>query len=65
MGTFNSIKKTQAEMKVTLSDIKQKLGNQHGVDEADKSMIWNIRKQKTTNQKNNNKKRESTNREIV
>ena len=39
-----SIKKTQAEMKVTLSDIKQKLGNQHGVDEADKSMIWNIRK---------------------
>ena len=35
MGYFNSIKKTQAEMKVTLSEIRKNLqGANHGVDEA-------------------------------
>ena len=34
-GYFNSIKKTQAEMKVTLSEIKKNLqGTNSGVDEA-------------------------------
>ena len=36
MGYFNSIKKTQAEMKVTLSEIKKNLqGTNSGVDEAE------------------------------
>ena len=49
IGYFNSIKKTQAEMKVTLSEIKKNLqGTNSGMDEAEiKSMIWNIRKKKS------------------
>ena len=48
MGYFNSIKKTQAEMKVTLSEIRKNLqGANHGVDEAKNQInIWNIRKRK-------------------
>ena len=48
-GYFNSITKTQAEMKVTLSEIKKNLqGTNSGMDEAEiKSMIWNIRKKKS------------------
>ena len=35
-GYFNGIKKTQAEMKVTLSEIKKNLqGTNNGVDEAE------------------------------
>ena len=46
---LNSIKKIQSEMKDTLIEIKNNLqGNNSKVDEAAiKSMIWNIRKQKT------------------
>ena len=59
-GYFNSIKKTQAEMKVTLSEIKKNLqGTNSGRDEAQiKSMIWNTRNKKTFNQ-NIKKKKES------
>ena len=48
IGYFNSIKKTQAEIKFTLSEIKKNLqGINSGVDKAPlKSMIWNIRKKK-------------------
>ena len=47
-GYFNTIKKTQAQMKVALSEIKKNLqGTNSGGDEAKiKSMIWNIRKKK-------------------
>ena len=38
-GYFNSIQKTQAEMKVTLSEIKKNLqGTNRGVDEAGNQM---------------------------
>ena len=42
----NKIKKTQQEMKVTLSKIKKNLqgNNQKGRKPGFKSMIWNIRK---------------------
>ena len=65
-GYFNSITKTQAEMKVTLSEIKKNLqGTNSGMDEAEiKSMIWNIRKQKIINQ-NNAKKKESKKTRIM
>ena len=56
---LNSIKKIQSEMKDTLIEIKNCLqGNNI------KSMIWNTRKQKTTNQ-NNKKKMESKKIRIV
>ena len=57
---LNSIKKIQSETKDTLSEIKNNLqGNNSRVDKPRiKPMIWNIRKQKTTNQ-NNKKKKES------
>ena len=60
---LNSIKKMQSQMKDTLIEIKNNLqGNSSRVDEPRfKSMIWNIRKQKTTNQ-NNKKKKESKNK---
>ena len=47
-GYFNSIKKTQAEMNVTLSEKKKNLqGNNSRVGEAtNKSIIWNVRKKK-------------------
>ena len=47
---FNSIKKIQSEVKATLIEIKNNLqANNSGVDEAEKSIIWNIRKQKQPN----------------
>ena len=55
---LNSIKKIQSEMKDTLIEIKNNLeGNRSRVDEAENQIyIWNIRKQKSTNQKNKKKK---------
>ena len=55
---FNSIKKIQSETKDTLIAIKNHLqGNTiEWMKLRIKSMIWNIRKQKTTNQ--NKKKKE-------
>ena len=55
---LNSIKKIQSEMKDTLIEIKNNLqGNStEWMKPRIKSMIWNIRKQKTTNQKNTKKK---------
>ena len=42
IGHFNSIKKTQAEMRVTLSEIKKNLqGTNSGVDEA-KNQIYDL-----------------------
>ena len=57
-GYFNSIKKTQAEMKVTLSEIKKNLqGTNSGWDEAENQINdLEHRKQKTTNQNNKKKK---------
>ena len=48
IGYFNSIKKTQAEMKVTLSEIRNKLQEINSeADEAKNQInIWNIRKRK-------------------
>ena len=47
IGYFNSITKTQAEMKLTLSEIKKNLqGTNSGVNEAENQIIWNIRKKK-------------------
>ena len=45
-GYVNSIKKTHAEMKVTLSEIMKNLqGINSGMDEAE-TMIWKIKKKK-------------------
>ena len=57
MGT-STAQKTQAEIKVILIEIKKSLQENNGrVDEARfKSIIWNIRKQKTTNQNKKKKK---------
>ena len=56
---LDSIKKIQLEMKDTLIEIKNNLqGNNSRVKLRIKSMIWNIREQKTTNQ-DRKKKRES------
>ena len=54
----SSIKMTQPEMKDTLIKIKNNLQrNNSRVGEAEiQSMIWNIRKQKTTKQKKRRKK---------
>ena len=62
---LDSIKKIQSETKKTLIEIKNNLqGNNSRVDESGiKSMIWNIRKQKTTNQ--NKKKNESKKMRIM
>ena len=57
-GYFNSIKKTQAEMEVTLIEIKNNLqGNNRSMDEA-KNQINNLeqKKQKNTNQNSKEKK---------
>ena len=50
---LSSIKKTQSETKDTLIEIKNNLqgNNSRGMNLRFKSMIWNIWKQKTTNQK--------------
>ena len=63
---LSSIKRIQSEIKDTLIDIKNNLqGNKvEWMKPRIKSIIWNIRKQKTTNQ-NNNKKRESKKAKIV
>ena len=49
-GDLNSIKKIQSEIKDTLIKIKNNVqGNNSRVDEAENQpMIWNIRKQNTT-----------------
>ena len=62
---LNSIKKIQSETSDTLIEIKNNLqGNNSRMDEAKiKSMIWNIRKQKSTNQ--NTKEKESKKTWIV
>ena len=66
-GYFHSIKKTQAEMKVTLSEIKKKIYREPTVEWVKpkiKSMIWNMRKKKhsirTTRRKKNQKKNEDS-----
>ena len=48
IGYFNSIKKTQAEIKVTLSEINKNLQGTtvEGMKLRLKLMIWNIRKKK-------------------
>ena len=52
IGYFNSIKKTQAEMKVTLSEIKKNLqGTNSGVDEAVNQINDLERKEEKTIQK--------------
>ena len=50
---LNSIKKIQSETKDMLIEIKNNLqgNNSRGMNLRFKSMIWNIWKQKTTNQK--------------
>ena len=57
---FNSIKNTQPEMKITLSELKKNLlGTETGVDEAEYQINdLEHRKQKTINQ-NKKKKKES------
>ena len=52
IGHFNSIKKTQAEMKVTLSEIKKNLqGTNSGVDEAENQINdLECKEEKTLNQ---------------
>ena len=54
IGYFNSIKKTHAEMKVTLSEIMKNLqGINSGMMKSRiKSMIWNIRKKKIRTRRN-------------
>ena len=66
MGYGNSIKKTQAEMKATLSEIKKNLqGTNSGSDEV-KNQINDLehKEEKTTNQ-NNKKKKESKKMRVV
>ena len=55
---LSSIKKIQSEMKGTLIAIKNLLQGTtvKWMKPRIKSMTWNIRKQKTTNQNNNKKK---------
>ena len=62
-GYFNSIKKTQAEMMVTLCEIKKNLKEPtvEGMKLKIKSMIWNTRKKKAFNQ-NSKKKKEKKNK---
>ena len=63
---LSSIKKIQSETKASLIEIKNNLqGNNSRVDEPRiKSMVWNIRKQKTTFQ-NKKKKKEPKKAGIV
>ena len=62
---FNSIKKTQAEMKGKLIEIKKKLqGTKSGVDEPKiKSMIWNIRKKQNIQSEQQEEKRIQKNKD--
>ena len=63
---LSSIKKIQSEMKDTLIEIKNNLQGTsvEWMKLRIKSMIWNIRKQKTANQ-NKKKKKESKKMRIV
>ena len=56
---LNGIKKIQSETKDTLIEIKKNLqgNNSRVMKPRIKSMIWNIRRQKTTNQNNRKKKK--------
>ena len=60
IGYFNSIKKTQAEIKVTLSEINKNLQGTtvEGMKLRLKLMIWNIRKKKKACNQNSKKKKE-------
>ena len=71
IGYFNSIKKMQAIMKVTVSEIKKDLqGTNSGMGEAEiKSIIWDTRKKTIQNNmkkriQNSMKKKESKNTTI-
>ena len=56
-GYFNSIKKTQAEMEVTLIEIKNNLqGNNRSMDEAKNQNNIEQKKQKNTNHNNKEKR---------
>ena len=57
IGYLNSIKKTQAEMKVALCEIKKNLQgtNREWMNLRIKSMIWNRRKKKAFNQNSRKK----------
>ena len=63
---LKNITKIQSEMRDTLIEIKNNLqgNNSRVMKQSIKSMIWNIRKQKTTNQ-NNEKKKELPKKRIV
>ena len=59
IGYFNSIKKTQAEMKLILSEIKKNLqGTNSGMYEA-KNQINDLEHKEEKSFKQNNKKKES------
>ena len=58
IGYFNNIKKTLAEMKVTLSEIKTyREPTVEKMKLSIKSTIWNVRKKKAFNQNSKKKKR--------
>ena len=64
-GYFNSIKKTQAEMKVTLSEIRKIYREQmvEGMKPRIKSTIWNIGKKKSIRSEQEEEKRIQINKE--
>ena len=54
---FNSVKKSQAEMRDILTEMNNLQRNTiEGMKTRINSVIWNIKKQKTTNQKNKKEK---------
>ena len=60
IGYFNSIKKTQAEKKVTLSEVKKKLqGTNSGMDEAENQINDLEHKEEKTFNQNSKKKKET------
>ena len=61
-GDFNCIKKNEAEIKVTLSEIKKNYREPtvEWMKLRIKSMIWNTRKRKTSNQNKKNKESNKT-----
>ena len=64
IGYCNSIKKTQAEMKVALSEIKKIIHRKptvEGTKPRFKSTIWNIRRKTAFNQNSKKKKEFKTN----
>ena len=62
---LNSIKKIQSETDYTLVKINNLQGNYSRVVEAKNQMIWNIRKQKTTNQNKKKKRIQKKNKDSV